>query len=448
LFQNKVFPYAHLDTLFNRVAAEVPDGYITAEGDDTGLYMFVIAGKPYSGAVEDSRGRRTTTIRDFFAAFKALGRAEVKLFRAEKKLLLCMLVRHAHKPTQTFQTDVVNLEDVIKKIEKQERDIILSVCSEAGCGHAIFVKGQAAYVSVPEEIEGGDEEPSLDSLLLYTLEAEQEKRSLTVELYTETKVVPAADSAEFPSEGIVEFFAKEEEGVIPVEAVTGEAEPEETLPVIELIEDGRVTATYELKLNLTIGRDADNDIHLNVPGISRQHALVRLADDKVIMEDLKSANGTFYKGIRIETKELAHGDEIKIRDFILRLDWPYAAREMKLEIDAPDLASQTVYAEGEEVLAQPQTLPAFIELDDGTSFQLGSITTIGSDEEVDIPVEGMLVSGRHAVVIRGRGVYKLVRKSTVGAVKVNGEKITEHVLKHEDEIEIGGQYLTFMMGEG
>ncbi len=53
---------------------------------------------------------------------------------------------------------------------------------------------------------------------------------------------------------------------------------------------------------------------------------------------------------------------------------------------------------------------------------------------------------RHVSIIRGRDVYKLIKKGGLSAVKVNGDKISEKVLRDGDLIEIGGVKMTFKAG--
>jgi diguanylate cyclase (GGDEF)-like protein len=69
----------------------------------------------------------------------------------------------------------------------------------------------------------------------------------------------------------------------------------------------------ELKADQTlIGRSTDADLWLGDDGVSRRHArLVRSGTD-FILEDLKSANGTFVQGERITTRKLADGDQIQL----------------------------------------------------------------------------------------------------------------------------------------
>jgi DNA-binding winged helix-turn-helix (wHTH) protein len=62
-----------------------------------------------------------------------------------------------------------------------------------------------------------------------------------------------------------------------------------------------------------VGRDGEAAIRLNAPGISRRHARIVVASERVTIEDLGSKNGTYVQGKRIEgVKELHDGDEIRV----------------------------------------------------------------------------------------------------------------------------------------
>ncbi len=67
------------------------------------------------------------------------------------------------------------------------------------------------------------------------------------------------------------------------------------------------------RLRITIGRSARNDICISDPFASRVHAEVRCEGDLYVMQDLGSANGTYYNGERAEAPiHLTHGGRIQI----------------------------------------------------------------------------------------------------------------------------------------
>ena len=83
---------------------------------------------------------------------------------------------------------------------------------------------------------------------------------------------------------------------------------------------------------ITIGRREDNVVHLPDRNVSRRHARLLRKEGSVLLEDLRSANGTRVNGVRIsEPVSIANGDLVRIGDYgvALRPD------EVPLEVPLP-----------------------------------------------------------------------------------------------------------------
>lgn len=97
-------------------------------------------------------------------------------------------------------------------------------------------------------------------------------------------------------------------------------DPTPDQPLAWLIEKKglRVGSTYRLKKDVTsIGRDASNDISLSDEAISAQHAKIRIEEEKYVIYDLVSENGTQVNGEKIVYKEIKENDEIQIGETVL-----------------------------------------------------------------------------------------------------------------------------------
>jgi sigma-B regulation protein RsbU (phosphoserine phosphatase) len=69
---------------------------------------------------------------------------------------------------------------------------------------------------------------------------------------------------------------------------------------------------------IVIGRNADCQVVLNVPAVSREHAVIRKIQGKFYIEDMKSRNGTFVNNKEVATRTLLKDkDHIKICDNVL-----------------------------------------------------------------------------------------------------------------------------------
>jgi predicted Zn finger-like uncharacterized protein len=72
------------------------------------------------------------------------------------------------------------------------------------------------------------------------------------------------------------------------------------------------------KAKTVLGR-ADADVILDDPECSRQHASLEILGSRVVVNDLKSTNGTFVQGERVETAELENHSEFRIGEHVLML---------------------------------------------------------------------------------------------------------------------------------
>ena len=92
---------------------------------------------------------------------------------------------------------------------------------------------------------------------------------------------------------------------------------EECLVVIYGSQLGRkYTLTDE---QLTLGRDPDNTIILDVDSVSRRHARVDTVQGKKVLVDLNSTNGTYLNDTMVVSREkLKNGDLLKVGDTIFK----------------------------------------------------------------------------------------------------------------------------------
>ncbi len=79
---------------------------------------------------------------------------------------------------------------------------------------------------------------------------------------------------------------------------------------------------------VTIGREPDNRVHLPFDVLSRHHARVLAKEGAWYIEDLDSANGTFYRGKQlapnVQTK-LAVGDIVRFGTISMSITFPESA---------------------------------------------------------------------------------------------------------------------------
>jgi serine phosphatase RsbU (regulator of sigma subunit) len=80
-----------------------------------------------------------------------------------------------------------------------------------------------------------------------------------------------------------------------------------------IIKNGPVSGEeFEINGDIVVGRGTMTDIVIIDPTISRRHAMVALADDRYVVSDLQSGNGTRVNGMAIhEPTPLRDGDEVQ-----------------------------------------------------------------------------------------------------------------------------------------
>ena len=85
-----------------------------------------------------------------------------------------------------------------------------------------------------------------------------------------------------------------------------------TVSRLVLVADGKETSFPLSRDAYTLGRHRNNDIVISDPKVSSFHARIDRSAEGFTLNDLKSRNGTFLNGKRIETGVLKTGDEVRL----------------------------------------------------------------------------------------------------------------------------------------
>ena len=84
-------------------------------------------------------------------------------------------------------------------------------------------------------------------------------------------------------------------------------------------EGAAVAVPLQMK-RLTLGRDEENLIRLTQRNVSRQHAIITHENETFGFEDLKSSNGSFLNGKKVDGEaQLNNGDTLQIGDYVLQI---------------------------------------------------------------------------------------------------------------------------------
>lgn len=199
-----------------------------------------------------------------------------------------------------------------------------------------------------------------------------------------------------------------------------------------------------LKGVVRIGRLPENDLVINDPDVSSRHARIRPEGSGYVLEDLKSTNGTYLNGSRIDkSAHLIGGALIKLGSTQLQFVAGATVPAQNLRITSAGLP---------EVEEAPAALPSdpvwgHLQLD-GRDIPLQMTSpNIGRDTKADLVLEDGSVSYIHAQLVRqGSDTYVRDLGSRNGTF-VNGNRIsTPHRLEHGDTIKLGNTSLIYRSG--
>ena len=79
-----------------------------------------------------------------------------------------------------------------------------------------------------------------------------------------------------------------------------------------LVDNGKETSFPLSRDTCTLGRHKNNDIVITDPKVSSFHARIDRTPDGFVLVDLKSRNGSYVNGHRIESALLKTGDEVRL----------------------------------------------------------------------------------------------------------------------------------------
>lgn len=98
--------------------------------------------------------------------------------------------------------------------------------------------------------------------------------------------------------------------------------PSDTVVKIAVVQGVRPGAEYEISRPLmTIGRlGGGADIEIDDPEVSRVHCSVEVRKESILLQDLRSKNGTFLDGARVFAAKLEETSRFRIGSTVLRVD--------------------------------------------------------------------------------------------------------------------------------
>lgn len=172
--------------------------------------------------------------------------------------------------------------------------------------------------------------------------------------------------------------------------------------MLRVATDGR-ELVVDPPVEVTVGRDAEADLNIPHPQVSRRHLVLRPGRRGWVLEDVGSTNGTFHEGRRVS---------------LLRVDGP-----LRLRLGDPD--------DGVELRIEPAP--------ERTGEALaGAPLLLGRAADNDVVIRDPTVSRHHAELLGDPAHgYEIVDRGSRNGTFVNGRRIERAPVGPSDRIGIG-----------
>lgn len=243
------------------------------------------------------------------------------------------------------------------------------------------------------------------------------------------------------------------------------------MPTLVISIDGAVIKEVLLsKERTTLGRRPYNDVVIDNLAVSGEHAVLTMNEDgSVLIEDLRSTNGTYVNGQAVQRHALIHGDLLDIGRYKIRF--------VQQEKSATRTALAAIAAASAALAAAPTTRPA--RLDEPTRLSAFGADSSASGFGHTLPPSMAGLATRQAAIrmlsgnAAGREVHLVKIVTTLGkpgvavasitqkphgfvltrlegdapSVRLNGLEIGQHPapLQHGDTVELAGTQMQFLL---
>jgi pSer/pThr/pTyr-binding forkhead associated (FHA) protein len=421
--------------------------------------LFLRDGQIYAAA-EGSAGQFSpTSIRDFMVGVSHMSFPRAAWYQLNTKILHSLLVVSQKKPALRVMTNLVDLDELLDKIESDGKSSIVAATREDYFALLRYEKGKATAMCM-EQSSATPREGSFREEFLVKVYTRSAEKPLTISLYEDFLVAYAPDAKNLP-----DSFAGSFEDVFL-------SKP----PVVILRFKDREIGRWEMdRPRLRIGRTPDNDIVIDNLAVSRLHALIEEEKGSYFVRDCESLNGTEVNAQRITRRKLEDGDEVTIgkHTIVFRLQGGHAVPEPDTIAGfdqtmifqrsagagltplnatgtvAPPVAPTTTGSAPRTVtipVSEAKRAPRLVvrtEFGDRVVEIADEAVTIGKDIDADVRVDGIFVAGRHVEITRENG--RIIRRRVGGLrpVRVCGKAVKEIELKDNDEIQIASESFVF-----
>ena len=417
--------------------------YLELDDGTQQRFLFFRGGQIYAaGSILDFQFQETS-IREFLLAAGSMNFPRLTCYELSSRMLHSILILFQKKPALRVETMLVDLDELLDKIETEGKSCIVNASHENIVAMLRYEKGNVEALfheqSLPTPREGTFREEFL--VKIYTITAEKQ---LTISLYEDLLVTYASDAKTVDDN----FDGNFEDLYL--------AKP----PLISLqFKDKEIDHWVFDRPQFKIGRTPDNDIVIDNLAVSRLHAVLEEEKGNYYVRDCDSLNGTLLNNQKVGRAKLEDGDEVCIgkHNILFRRQGGQAVPVgetiqgfdqtmiINTSVDAVQVAQeypQSTSRPKNKCQAKPRLIIKTEYGDRVIELKKGSLT-IGSDLASDVVVEGMFVAKRHAEIVRNEDKVVLRHLRGLRTVLVSGKKVREIELKNNDEIKIAKDEFIF-----
>ncbi|MFQ5511676.1 MAG: FHA domain-containing protein [Candidatus Krumholzibacteriia bacterium] len=390
--------------------------------------LFFRESQIYSAGKIDGTQFGDTSIKDFLLTAGQLMSPRMTCYGVNNKILHSLLILFQKKPALKLLTSLVDLDQVLDKIEEEGKSRIVCAMQDSFLALLRYEKGRVTALCHQESSPTPKERNFREDFLIkiYTLSAE---RPLEITVYEDLLVKYASDAKMIDEHHLGDvtnlYLSKP--------------------PVVTLVFKKKEIGHWILdKPVFNIGRTADNDIVIDNLAVSRLHAVLEKEKGDYYIRDCDSLNGTVLNNQKVGRAKLRSGDQIVIGKHTLKIQ-----SQTGVEVaGGPDIApfDQTVVFGPGQVPEQPASpgngegsAPRLLEKTGSgqSEISLHKPIVMGKDDEADVEINGFFVAAQHAEIVPENGGHVLRHINGYRKVTVGGKPVKEHVLQNHDAIRIG-----------
>lgn len=236
-----------------------------------------------------------------------------------------------------------------------------------------------------------------------------------------------------------------------------------SMPTLVISIDGAVIKEVQLtKERTTLGRRPYNDIVIDNLAVSGEHAVLSIVDGAVIIEDLRSTNGTYVNGQPILRQTLNHGDLLDIGKYKIRFVQQQVSASSRSALAAIAAAVEATRPAplAEDLPSQfstqtpsgfDHTLPPSMA---GLATRQAAIRMLnGNAAGREVPLVKVVTTlGKPGVAVasitqRHHGFVLAQLEGDALSLKLNGQEIGRRAmpLQHGDTVELAGTQMQFLV---